>query len=166
MRDLILPTQLPNHQILETHNDHPPSPELSTAEQSAQNSKLEKLVYKVSGDFRAKILREKNAKLWTKLSNFTLAEIEFLLNSEGRKAERAARFEELETEKKENETRIVECLENDLTDEADQISAELERIEGSRQVIEKQRIQDDFRQETFLENGELILNLTNSGVYT
>ena len=82
-----------------------------------------------------------------------------MLNSEGRKAERAARFEELETERKENETRIVECLENDLTDEADQISAELERIEGSRQVIEQQRIQDDFRQETFLENGKFLLKV-------
>lgn len=144
-------------QIAQQQNPETDSPELTTATQATENSKLEKLVYKVSGDFRAKILREKNAKIWKKLEAYFLAEISFLLESEARKEKRAERLGELERLRKEKEGRIVECLEGDLAEEADLISGELEEIEKLKIEIEEESRKDNSRQDNFLKNCKLFI---------
>lgn len=112
-----------------------------------ENTKIEKQVYKLKGDFRSKILREKNIKIWNEYFEFYLSEFTSLVNKEERKREKLAEIGNLMKKNSQIEEKMIVSLENEDMDEADRLQSELGCIEQKKKELEDELKQEDLKEE-------------------
>jgi hypothetical protein len=128
-----------------------------TAEVEEENEKLEKLLYKLKGDFRSKILREKNIKIWKEYYNFFKTEFEFILDFENVKKQQMNSLNELAKENTEVEQKMIESLENEDLTKTDEYQVKLSEMEELKKTIQKEIDSNDQKEEEFQSRGSLLL---------
>lgn len=124
-----------------------------TQEIEDENTKLEKLLYKLKGDFRSKILKEKNVKIWSDYYTFFKTEFEFIINSEKQKSRLLSDLGVLERKNSEIEQQMIQSLEAEDQSRADHLQETLTQLHQERKIIEEQIDNNDQREEDFKTTG-------------
>lgn len=124
-----------------------------TAELEEESHKLEKLLYKLKGDFRSKILREKNVKVWKEYFEFFKLEFGFMMSAEAAKKQRLSDLNELQRANTQTEQEMIESLEKEDQSRADECQQRLAQLETRRLELQAQMGEDDRREEEYAQRG-------------